>query len=98
MTTKIIACAALLLAACGGTQKTEKAEKTPEAKPVTKTEVKYGAEIALIKPDLKAGSTVGEALQNRRSSREFAPEALSLEELSGVVGLPPASTVPRTTT
>lgn len=85
MTTKIIACAALLLAACGGTQKSEKAEKTPEAKPVTKTEVKYGAEIALTKPDLKAGTTVGEALQNRRSSREFAPEALSLEELSGVV-------------
>ena len=43
------------------------------------------AEIALLKPDSKAGMTVNEALENRRSWREYAPEALSLEELSGVM-------------
>ena len=51
----------------------------------TVTEVKHGAEIALLKPDSKAGMTVNEALENRRSWREYAPEALSLEELSGVM-------------
>ena len=38
-----------------------------------------------LKPDPKSGMTVNEALQNRRSWREYAPEALSLEELSGVM-------------
>ena len=80
MTVKIITCAALLLAACGGTQPPKEEAKAPE----TRTEVKHGAEIALLKPDSKAGMTVNEALENRRSWREYAPEALSLEELSGV--------------
>ena len=81
MTVKIITCAALLLAACGGTQPPKEEAKAPE----TRTEVKHGAEIALLKPDSKAGMTVNEALENRRSWREYAPEALSLEELSGVM-------------
>lgn len=82
MTVKIITCAALLLAACGGAQPAKEETKAPE----TRTEVKHGAEIALLKPDSKAGMTVNEALENRRSWREYAPEALSLEELSGVMG------------
>ena len=81
MTVKIITCAALLLAACGGTQPPKEEAKAPETRP----EVKHGAEIALLKPDSKAGMTVNEALENRRSWREYAPEALSLEELSGVM-------------
>ena len=76
---KIFACAALLLASCGGTQTAGEQAQTPE----TKTAVKHGPEIALLKPDPKSGMTVNEALQNRRSWREYAPEALSLEELSG---------------
>lgn len=75
------ACAALLLASCGGTQTAGEQARVPE----TKTEVKHGPEIALLKPDPKSGMTINEALQNRRSSREYAPEALSLEELSGVM-------------
>ena len=71
----------MLLAACGGTQPPKEEAKAPE----TRTEVKHGAEIALLKPDSKAGMTVNEALENRRSWREYAPEALSLEELSGVM-------------
>ena len=74
MTVKIITCAALLLAACGGAQPPKEEAKAPE----TRTEVKHGAEIALLKPDSKAGMTVNEALENRRSWREYAPEALSL--------------------
>ena len=45
MTVKIITCAALLLAACGGAQPAKEEAKTPE----TVTEVKHGAEIALLK-------------------------------------------------
>ena len=51
MTVKIITCAALLLAACGGAQPPKEEAKAPE----TRTEVKHGAEIALLKPDSKAG-------------------------------------------
>lgn len=81
MKTCILSCTALLLTACGGAQTPKEAAKAPE----TRTEVKYDAEIALVKPDPKAGMTINEALQNRRSSREYAPGELSLEELSGVV-------------
>lgn len=81
MTVKILTCAALLLAGCGGTKTAEKEAEAPE----TKTEVKHGAEIALVKPAPKGGTSIDEALWNRRSSREYAPEALSLEELSGVL-------------
>lgn len=41
--------------------------------------------IVLTTTDLKAGLTVNEALGARCSSRDFAPEMLSLEELSGVL-------------
>lgn len=46
MTMKIFACAALLLASCGGTQTAGEQAQTPE----TKTAVKHGPEIALLKP------------------------------------------------
>lgn len=50
-----------------------------------RTPVEMAETIALVKPELKGGLTINEALQNRRSWREYAPEALSLEELSGVL-------------
>lgn len=74
--TLICICAPLLLTACGGTQSTKDATRTP---------VEHGTQIALIQPDTTGGLTINEALQNRRSWREYAPEALSLEELSGVL-------------
>ena len=80
MKTKMLACAALLLAACGGTRNPE-AEKTAE----TRIEVRYGEEIALVQVPPKGGLTIDEALRNRRSWREYNPGALSLEELSGIV-------------
>lgn len=50
-----------------------------------KTPVVHGTEIALAEPSKQGGLTIGEALWQRRSWREYAPEALSLEELSGVL-------------
>ena len=76
----MLACAALLFAACGGP-----AGEQGWQKPETRTEVTYGERIALVKPDLKAGLTINEALHNRRSWREYNAGALSLEELSGVL-------------
>lgn len=67
----------LLLAACCHT-----AEQKSEP---TATPVQHGAEIVLPAPVLTQGLTVGEALQNRRSWREYSPEKLTLEELSGVM-------------
>lgn len=67
--------AALLLAACG-TQPVRQATNTP---------VEYGAQIALLTPDSTGGATIDEALWRRATSREYSGEALSLEELSGVV-------------
>lgn len=81
MKTRFLACGALLLAACGGTQTQQAADKAPE----TRTPVRCDIEIALVKPDPMAGMSINEALQNRRSWREYAPETLSLEELSGVL-------------
>lgn len=81
MKTRLLACTALLLAACSGPNSVKQTQTTPESR----TEVTYGPEITLVKPDLKAGMSVNEALQNRRSWREYAPGELSLEELSGVV-------------
>lgn len=79
MAIRILTCAAaLLLASCV-------AKTTKEEVPVTSTEVKHATEIALVKPDPKAGLTINEALMNRASAREYAPEVLSLEELSGVL-------------
>jgi len=76
----ILLCAALLFAGCGSQSAGRQA-----AAAQTRTEVRCGAEIALLQPDSVGGATIDEALWNRRSSREFAPEALSLEELSGVL-------------
>ena len=76
----MLACAALLFAACGGPAG-EQGGQTPEPRP----EVTSGERIALVKPDLKAGLTINEALHNRRSWREYNAGALSLEELSGVL-------------
>lgn len=78
MKTKLIACAALLMAACCGSPSARKAA-------VTKTEVKHGPEIVLAAPDTVGGTSVNEALANRRSWREYAAAPLTLEELSGVV-------------
>lgn len=52
----------------------------PAATPVDMTET-----ITLVAPAAKGGSTINEALAARRSWREFGPEKLSLEELSGVL-------------
>jgi len=41
--------------------------------------------IALPKPDLKGGLPLMQALQARRTSREFSPEPLPLPELSGLL-------------
>lgn len=75
----LMLCAVVLMTACC-CQK----EQQP-ATFATATPVLHGAEIVLPAPDLKVGLTVGEALQNRRSWREYAPEALTMEELSGVL-------------
>ena len=73
-----ILCVAVCLSACCCKGSSEVAEQTH-------TPVVYEAEIVLPAPDLTVGSTIGEALQNRRSWREFNPEKLSMEELSGVL-------------
>lgn len=65
--------AAVLLAAC----------VTQQSQPAT--DVVMSEQITLVKPELKGGLTINEALQNRRSWREFAPQNLTLEELSGVL-------------
>ncbi|WP_418983405.1 nitroreductase family protein [Alistipes sp.] len=67
--------AALLLMACG----------TRPARQVTATPVEYDAEIALLTPDSTGGLPIDEALWKRATSRDFTGEALTLEELSGVV-------------
>ncbi len=69
-------CAPLMFAAC-----CESA--APAVEPATAVE--HGAEIALVQPDSVGGLTINEALAQRRSSREYAPEALTLEQLSGVM-------------
>lgn len=75
-----MAFAALLFVACGGGQSQSGSEASEPA-----TAVVHGAEIALLPVDPQAGLTINEALQNRRSWREYAAEPLSLEELSGVL-------------
>lgn len=67
--------AAVALCGCGqGT-----GAKAPKGTPVRMDE-----SIELLKP-VGEGTTVGEALRNRRSWREYSAEPLSLEELSGVL-------------
>lgn len=74
------ASSAMLFGACCGP--TERKEAAAEER---RTELEHGAEITLARPAAKGGLTVVEALRKRRSSREFAPEALSAEEVSGVL-------------
>lgn len=74
MTRKILIAAALLFAACGS-------QTTPQ----TNTPVVHGAQITLLQPSKQGGLTIDEALWQRRSWREYSPEALSLEDLSGVL-------------
>ena len=50
-----------------------------------RTPVEMGERIELKTPDPKMGLTINEALAARSSSRDFSPEMLSLEELSGVL-------------
>lgn len=74
---------AALFVSCGPRSAGNSASGTaPEE---VRTPVEMAETIALVKPELKGGLTINEALQNRRSWREYAPEALSLEELSGVL-------------
>lgn len=82
MNLKFLACAALLFAACGGPGQNEKEKMT---KTETRTEVSYDEQIALLPVAEEGGLTINEALQNRRSWREYNPGTLSLEELSGVL-------------
>ena len=65
---------ALLLCACA-----------PQPNRKTETKVVLNDEIALQKPELAAGLSINEALADRRSWREYGREALTLEELSGVM-------------
>ncbi|WP_290535245.1 nitroreductase family protein [Alistipes sp.] len=82
MNLKCLTCAALLFAACGGPGQTGK--ENP-GKVESRTEVAYGERIALLPVEEQGGLTINEALQNRRSWREYNPGDLSLEELSGVL-------------
>ena len=67
--------AAVALAACG----------SAVDKPAAATPVVYGESVVLSAPDASRTTNVVEALRNRRSSRDYSAEALSLEELSGVM-------------
>lgn len=69
--------AVALLASCAGGP----ADKTPTAS----TPLTEGQTIRLVTPARTGGKTIDEALWLRRTSREYGPEQLSLEELSGVV-------------
>lgn len=74
-----ICMAAAALTACGGGSAATAGSEHPA------TPVVAGAEIVLTNPQGAGGLTVDEALSLRRSSREYAAEPLSLEELSGVM-------------
>lgn len=73
----LLMAAGLLMTACCNNQPTT---TEPVATPVV-----HNAEIQLPAPDLQRGLTIGEALANRRSWREYSAEKLSMEELSGVL-------------
>ena len=74
----LFAAAALMMTACCQTQ-------TPQEEPLASTPVVHGEVITLPAPDLTRGVNISEALQNRRSWREYSAEKLSMEELSGVL-------------
>ena len=82
MNLKFLACTARLFAPCEGPGKEEKEDaETTGPRP----EGSQGERIALLPVAEQGGRTINEALQNRRSWREYNPGTLSLEELSGVL-------------
>lgn len=74
------AMAVLTLVACG-----TPSPKTKQSVPQPAAKVVFGAEVNLLQPDSAGGASINEALWNRRSTREYSAEPLTLEELSGVV-------------
>ncbi len=70
--------AMLLLASCQGSQQTQVEQPTVTTMVPNET-------IQLVTPNKVGGATINEALWTRKSSREYANEPLSLEELSGVM-------------
>ncbi len=73
----LLMAAAALLASCAG---------APADNPQTAaTPLVEGETIRLVTPARTGGKTVDEALWLRRTSRDYSPEQLTLEELSGVV-------------
>ena len=79
MKTFLLAAVALLMTACCNHN------TNTEAEPLAATPVQHGEVITLPAPDLSRGLNISEALQNRRSWREYSAEKLSMEELSGVL-------------
>lgn len=66
-----------LMASCSIEQQTENQTNA--------TPIEAGNIIQLQTPNKQGGASINEALWNRQSSREYANEPLSLEELSGVM-------------
>lgn len=75
--TLIYLAAMALMASCSMKQQTENQTNA--------TPIEAGNIIQLQTPNKQGGASINEALWNRQSSREYANEPLSLEELSGVM-------------
>lgn len=75
--TLIYLAAMALMASCSMEQQTENQTNA--------TPIEAGNIIQLQTPNKQGGATINEALWNRQSSRDYANEPLSLEELSGVM-------------
>lgn len=75
--TLIYLAAMALMASCSIEQQTENQTNA--------TPIEAGNIIQLQTPNKQGGASINEALWNRQSSREYANEPLSLEELSGVM-------------
>lgn len=80
-TKALMLCALVAMTACGSETKTKTDAETESAA----TPVQMGAKINLMTPPKQDGLSINEALWNRRSTREYSAEPLSLEELSGVM-------------
>ncbi len=80
-TKTLMLCALVAMTACGSETKT-KTETQPEP---AATPVQMSAKIELKTPPKQDGLSINEALWNRRSTREYSAQPLSLEELSGVM-------------
>lgn len=61
------------------------AEQTEQTTPPSVTPVVAADTIQLQTPNKQGGATINEALWNRKSSRQYANQPLTLEELSGVL-------------